>query len=95
MLRNGGTTMTRIGSSVILAVVLFVAAQYPVGLVNAGNDGQARAVEYVSSYRWASTVIDEHGNDRITVHGRLEHVSANVLGRDDVTQGWIIIDIDW
>lgn len=59
--------MTRINSSVILAVVLFVAAQYPVGLANAENVGQARAIEYVSSYRWASTVIDEHGNDRIPV----------------------------
>jgi hypothetical protein len=61
--------MARIGSCVILGVVLFVAAQYPVGLVKAENVGQDRAVEYVSSYRWTSTVIDEHGNLG-SAHGR-------------------------
>ena len=60
--------MKRIGSSVILGVALLVTAQYPAVLVMAENIGQARAVEYVSSHRWASTVIDQDGHDRITVH---------------------------
>lgn len=90
--------MKRINSSVILGVALLVAAQCLAVSAKGENIGQARAVEYVSSHRWASTVIDQDGHDRITVHngdtliyltqGRRDQKPV-WSGTDDIKANWV------
>ncbi|MCP4681883.1 MAG: hypothetical protein GY864_06100, partial [Desulfobacterales bacterium] len=60
--------MKRISSNFILGVVLFLAAHPLAASPRAENAGQAQAIEYVSSHRWASSIVDEDRQRQITIH---------------------------
>lgn len=60
--------MINFRKSSIVSFVLALSVLFVVAAVNAESDGKTKALEYVSSHRWASSVIDEKGKHWITIH---------------------------
>jgi len=60
--------MRKIRICLIVGLVLSMSVLCLVVSVNAESDGKTKAIEYVSSYRWASSTIDEKGKHWITIH---------------------------